>query len=89
MEGRMVSVVNAAMKPAVEKSVNGYIREMSSKLDLHIVEHKADTAEVKEFMAEMAPIVGAYKGSKILGEGLKWLAGVGVAFLAIKGFWKP
>lgn len=65
-------------KEAVEKHVNGYMREMNQKLSTHIITHDA-------FMTDVKPILEAYKGGKVLGDLVKWLAAVGIAFLALKG----
>lgn len=70
---------------AIETTVNGKLDKLTVKLETHIIEHREDVAEVKEFMSETRPLLEAYKGGKVLGEGVKWLAGVGIAALAIKG----
>lgn len=36
-------------------------------------------------MNEVKPILEGLRGARVIGEGLKWLAAVGVAVLAIKG----
>lgn len=70
-----------ATADAVQKFVNGKIDAMTEKLDTHLIEHKAE-------MEDLRPIIETFKGGKLIGEGLKWIAGVALAWMAIKGFFK-
>ena len=68
-------------KEAVQMHVNGKIDDMRSDLCRHIKEHK-------EQMDVITPIIQAYQGGRVLGNGVKWLACVSLAYLALKGLWK-
>ncbi len=65
----------------VKETVNGKIDNLKVTLETHIETHDA-------FMEEVKPILQTFQGGKLVGETIKWVAGVGIAFLAIKGFWK-
>lgn len=74
------------------------IKELSRKLDEHIKTHEADTKKLNDrfdpesnhyILKDVQDIITAYKGSKILGEFLKWTAGIGIAYLVVKGFVSP
>ena len=86
MRDEIVKAVGITIPPAIERVVNGNIRDIGQKLDIHILEHQADVTEVKQFMQDALPIIETYKGSKMLGEMLKWVAGVAISILAIKTF---
>lgn len=89
------------IKVIIEETVNGGVRavkkqveEMDVKLDnqiemnrQHNEKHEADMVLVRDNIEKTRPIVEAYSGGKILGEGLKWLAGVAAAWLVLKQFW--
>jgi len=66
---------------AIEKYVNGGIRTVTKTLEDHITKHDA-------FMEDVKPILQAYQGGKVFGELLKWVAGLGAAYLVLKGFFK-
>ena len=62
---------------AINKFVNGKIDIMNGKLDDHIVKHEKQ-------METIAPIIEAYKGTKVVGEIMKWISSVG---LGAFGLW--
>lgn len=70
---------------AINKYVNGKLDKITEKLDTHIVEHKAA-------MENLSPIIEAYKGTKVMGEVMKWISSVGLAafglWMAFKGLVK-
>lgn len=66
---------------------------MSGKLDTHIIQHEIDTKKIENkfdpesdhyILRDVLPILEAYKGSKVLGELLKWLAGIFVAYMVLR-----
>lgn len=66
---------------AIHETVNGKIDAINNKLDTHIKTHD-------EFLQEVMPVLKAFQGGKMLGEAMKWLAGIAAAYLVIKGLWK-
>lgn len=76
---KFIEANEQATDRAIEKYVNGHLRDMDSKLTTHIEKHDA-------FLADITPVLRAYQGGKILGELVKWVAGVGVAYVVVKGF---
>lgn len=85
--------VRETVKVAVKETVNGKIDELrrtndegmkdiNQKIDSHNEKHEKD-------MAELKPIVTAFHGGKILGEVIKWLASVAIAWVALKTFLQP
>lgn len=85
----IVSAVDLSVPPAIEKYVNGGIRHLREDLNMHIIQHEEDTKKIYQKLDEALPLVEAYKGWKVAGEGVKWLAGVGVAYLVVTGWLKP
>ena len=81
MNAEQFKIFQEETKKAIENTirvvVNGKIDRMSQKLDDHVTQHEGE-------MNDLRPIIEAYRGSKVLGEMLKWLAIVGAAFLFLK-----
>lgn len=67
-------------------TVNGKIDKLTHKLDDHIVQHTEDTKKIYERLDELKPIQSAWNSGKIVGEGLKWITGVGVSVLLLKNW---
>lgn len=65
------------IKEVIQTVVNGKIDRMSQKLDDHVIQHQGE-------MEDLRPIIEAYKGSKIVGELIKWVGGIAIAWLAFK-----
>lgn len=85
-----VEILRTEVKTAVRETVNGKIDDLrktndegmaaiNKKIESHNAAHEKD-------MADMKPIISAYQGGKVLGELVKWLASVGIAYLIIKGW---
>lgn len=60
------------------------IKDIHKAMEDHNVKHEVDMAEVREHIVRVTPILEGLQGAKILGTGLKWLAGVGVAWFALR-----
>ena len=72
---------------ATAKVSSNLLGDLKDKLESHIVQHEADTKSINEKLDklnEILPFLEAYKGSKVLGNALKWLAGVGTAYFIIR-----
>ena len=91
----MTEEIKQIIRDEIKTTVNGKIDRMTEKLDAHIQQHEHDTNCLnqkfdpdsdKYILRDVLPIIEAYRGSKMLGELLKWLAGVGMAYLALKKF---
>lgn len=74
MTDELQKLITDQIRLAVKETVNGKVDALHN--------------EVREYREEMKPILQAYQGGKVLGELVKWLAAVGLAVLAIKGFFK-
>lgn len=70
---------------AIEKFVNGGIRAVDAKLNHHIEQHAEDTKRIDARFDELKVIGEAYRGGLIVGEFVKWIAGVSVAAAALWG----
>jgi len=71
--------LGARMESVVVKTVNGKIDGLRKEVGDHIVKHEADMLEIKPFIQGAA-------GVRILGDGFKWVAGLAVAWVAVKTF---
>ena len=72
-----------AIVAVIKETVNGKIDRLTDKMDEHNRTHETDMKEVRAHIEETKPIIDAYKGSKVLGEFIKWVAGVGAALLLV------
>ena len=81
MNAEQFKIFQEETKKAIESTirvvVNGKIDLMTQKLDDHVAQHEGE-------MEDLRPIIEAWRGSKILGELLKWLGGLAIAYLALK-----
>lgn len=74
-----------------EKEISQIMKKLQcleDKIDEHIVEHKKNYDEIKAHMAEVTPYVQSFKGVKLLGDSIKWIAmviaGAGAILYTIK-----
>lgn len=74
MTDELQKLITDQIRAAVKETINGKVDALHT--------------EVREYREEIKPIVQAYQGGKVLGEFVKWFAAVGLAVLAIKGFFK-
>lgn len=86
MNAELMQAMRDEIRFTIKEAVNGKIDAINAKIDTHNVKHEEDMVEIRVHIAETKPILKAYEGGKVLGELIKWLAGVGVAYLAIKTF---
>lgn len=73
------------IEKTIEKKVNGRIESLHSKVDAHNERHEQDMVEVKDHIKKVEPFLQGVAGAKLLGDAGKWLVGLGVIWLAIKG----
>ncbi|RJQ33893.1 hypothetical protein C4568_03770 [Candidatus Parcubacteria bacterium] len=72
-----------AIVAVIKETVNGKIDRLNDKMDRHNEIHEQDMKEVRAHIEETKPIIVAYQGGRVLGELIKWLAGVGAAVLLV------
>lgn len=68
MEPEVLDVIRQTIK----ETVNGKIDRLKEIIEEHNAKHEKDMAEIK-------PIIEAFNGVSIAGNGIKWVAGVGTA----------
>lgn len=87
--------MHAEVARAIQLHVNGKIDKLTHKLDEHIAQHDVDAGKIADrldpesehyLLKDVLPIIEGYKASKILGNFLRWVAGLGMAYMALKGF---
>lgn len=84
MSEEILHTIREEIRETIKTVVNGKIDKMDKKLDAqaemnrqHNIKHEADMEEIK-------PMIQLLSGGKVLGNGIKWVAGVGIAYLAIR-----
>lgn len=81
----LTQTVNGAVRVAVQEKVNGKIDDMKSQLNTYI---KSDMDWKKEIIQ---PVVDAFgnlnTGKRLLMGGVKWVALLGGAVVAVSGAW--
>lgn len=80
-QARIVEVI----RDTIEKKVNGRVEALHVKIDSHNEKHEEDMKEVREHIKKVEPFLQGVAGAKLLGDMGKWLVGLGVIWLAIKG----
>lgn len=67
---------------AIEKYVNGGIRDLRKLVEEHNTKHEADMVEVREHIAVTKPIIEAYTTGKNSITFIKWISGIVVTVAA-------
>lgn len=92
IRGMIIDAVEASVKATVpeeiKKTVNGKIDGLRVLMETNNEKHEADMKEVREHIVEVKPLLDTYRGGKVLGEIVKWIAGVGIAALTVKSWLK-
>lgn len=70
-----------ATEQAVEKTVNGKINALRGEVS-------SFQLDMREHIEKTAPVLEGLAGAKILGETLKWLAGIAAAWILLSTFIK-
>lgn len=86
MKPEELALIQETIRETIEKTVNGRIEALHTKIDAHIVEHKEDMAETRAHMEEVKPYLQGAMGIKVLGDAWKWLLGLGITWALIKGY---
>lgn len=77
---------------AVERFVNGKIRDLTALVKEHNAKHEADMADLKPIIVEYKERVAARSYAKKVGDTVKWTAGlataIGVLWMALKSIIK-
>jgi hypothetical protein len=90
MTPETLQFIEERIRAAVKETVNGKIDTLkrtndegmaaiNTKIAEHNSIHEADMKEIK-------PVIQFVSGTKMLGEIIKWIAGVALAWAAIRGF---
>ena len=69
------------VEAVIQTKVNGRIESLHHKVDEHNAKHEMDMADVREHMKNVSPILEGLQGAKVIGEAMKWLAGVVAAWI--------
>jgi len=72
----MTPEMENAINKAIEKYVNGGIRDLKQIVLDHNTCHESDMKEVRAHMAEVKPILEGYSSISTLGNLIKWFGGV-------------
>ncbi len=67
--------ITTAVRATVKEMINGKLDPNSPTFAMK---------DIYQHMEETRPLLEAYKGSKMFGEIVKWLAGIAIAWLALK-----
>ena len=87
MNDELLQAIDGAVDRATTKYVNGKIDALHIKIDIHNTKHEEDMTEVRKHMEDVKPYLEGARGVKVLGEALKWVAGLSVMWIAWKGIW--
>ena len=92
--------VKTMSHPTTAPETRELIKKLEAKLDDHITKHDQEKSSIERIedkldsesdhyiLKDVLPIIEAYRSSKFLGESLKWLTGVVIAFFVLKGYFK-
>ncbi len=91
MNEEILHSIREEIRETIKTVVNGKIDHLKEIIDAHNMSHELDMVmvrknmeETKAHIEEVKPILQGLNGAKLLGTGLKWLAGVGVAWIALR-----
>ena len=68
MEPEVLQVI----RDTIKQTVNGKIDHLTQMMEEHNEKHEQDMRDIK-------PIIEAYNSVSVVGNGIKWVAGVGTA----------
>lgn len=68
-----------SLQETIITTVNGKIDRIEKKIDTHNEKHEEDMLEVREHMANAAPVIEAYNAVGNVGAFIKWVGGVATA----------
>jgi len=74
-----LQLLQELIETTIKSTVNGKIDRLTEKVEEYQKKHNEDMDEIKPFLQGVA-------GAKVLGSGLKWIAGIAIAYLTIKAF---
>lgn len=72
-----------SLENTVRTTVNGKVDNLTRLMEEHHRKHDADMIDVREHITAMKPVLEAYQGGKALGGLVRWVFGVGAAFIGI------
>ena len=67
------------IRDTIKETVNGKIDHLREMMEEHNEKHERDMVEVKEHIEKTTPMIEAFNSVSIVGNGIKWIAGVGTA----------
>lgn len=74
-----VKIIKEQIAETIKVVVNGKIDRLREMVEEHNEKHERDMVDVKEHIEKTTPIIEAYNSVSIVGNGIKWIAGVGTA----------
>lgn len=91
MNDEILHSIREEIRETIKTVVNGKIDHLKEIIDAHNMSHELDMVmvrknleETKAHIEEVKPYLEGLSGAKLLGTGLRWLAGVGVAWIALR-----
>lgn len=73
IDPQLIEIIKRAVDESVSKTVNGKIDALDQKANEMY-------KRLEEHLVEIEPFLDGFKGAKIIGTTVKWIAGVMVAF---------
>lgn len=73
IDPQLIEIIKEAVNESVSKTVNGKIDALDQKANEMY-------KRLEEHLVEIEPFLDGFKGAKIIGTTVKWIAGVMVAF---------
>ena len=90
MDTDLLQVIRSEIREAVKTTVNGKIERLQQTNDSGMAEIRRQIAEHnashEKDMQEIKPMMQFVAGGKVLGDVIKWLGAVAMAYIALKGF---
>ena len=85
MNEKQIQTLTARLIKANEESTNKIVKEtVNGKIDILRAEIKKHSEKHERDMEDIKPVIEAYKGTKVVGEMMKWISSVG---LGAWGLW--
>lgn len=78
-----LKIMCETIEKVVRVTVNGKIDGIKEDIRQHNERHEADMVLVRDHIQEVQPYLQGAAGVRFLGNGLKWVAGVGTALFAL------
>lgn len=74
-----IKIIKEQIAETIKVVVNGKIDHLREMMEEHNKNHEQDMIEVKKHIEKTSPMIEAFNSVSIVGNGIKWIAGVGTA----------